>query len=123
MHFKICIEGDLPVGATVTGSFSVTVNPAATPLTVTPSSATLPDETVGVADAGDTVAVISGGVPPYTVGNPQNLPPGMNLAVEPDGVTIVIEGTPTTAGSFSGSYSVTDSSGASANAQLRKQVS
>lgn len=115
--------------ASVTGSFSVNVKPGVVPppaLALNPSTGALPDETEGVAlpVAGDLVAQVSGGVPPYTFAI-TGLPAGVNAAENPpnaDGsVDIVLEGTPA-AGSASGSpYTVgvvvTDAGPAAASAR------
>jgi hypothetical protein len=74
-----------------------------TPLQLT--TATLPDGMIGVAYAG--LLTASAGTTPYsfTVDAGSNLPPGLNLA--PDGT---IDGTPTTAGTYSFTITVIDSS-------------
>jgi len=123
-HFKICIEGDIDMQAVAT--FTVTVSPASTALTLTPNGGALTGETVGVADAGDVVTVVSGGTSPYTFAITNGaLPDGMQLfsADNADGSeTITIEGTPTTAGSFSFDLTVTDAAGASVTTSVKKPV-
>src|SRR5271166_2564398 len=96
--------------ADVQVNISITVAPAATPLTVdatgVPATAT-----VGVAYSG--VIKASGGTPPYTFNDsvPSALPPG--LVLNADGT---ITGTPTTAGAFTDGIDVVDSAGAVAAA-------
>lgn len=60
---------------------------------------------------------VSGGVPPYTWSGSGNVPPG--LTISPGGS---INGTPTTAGSYSFTLSVTDSQGAGASRTLTLTV-
>ncbi|HLJ47001.1 MAG TPA: putative Ig domain-containing protein [Bryobacteraceae bacterium] len=86
--------------AVATGQFQIIVNPA--PLTVTP--ATLPTGVVNSVYPQTTLNA-SGGIPPYhwTV-SAGNLPPGLSLSTAG-----VITGTPTTAGTFAFSATVTDS--------------
>lgn len=109
--------------ASQTATFTVTVKAAAQPLTLNPNGGTLPDETVGVAVAGDLVTTVSGGQPPYTFAiSAGSLPPGMSLAAtsNPDGSeTITIEGTPTQAGSGSFDLTVTDAAGATKTASSK----
>lgn len=111
---------------TVNASFTVVVAPATTPnpLTITPNGGNLPGETVGTADAGDVVCVVSGGTAPYSFNvTGGQVPPGMSLGSvsNADGSeTVTIAGTPTTPGPFSFVLSVTDSAGATAATQVKK---
>lgn len=114
--------------ASVTATFTVTVNPGSTgpALTLTPNGGALPQETVGTADAGDVVATVSGGTGPYTFAVTNGaLPDGMSLGAtqNADGSeTIDIAGTPTVAGDFSFDLTVTDSLGSSAALSARRRV-
>ena len=120
------------------GPFSVNVAPptATDDLTVEPLQGALPQETEGVADAGDLVATISEGIPPYTISNPTGLPDGMQLNEGPsaDGVDgdvdVTISGTPSagasTGGDGDGNYeigfTVTDSATPPATSRLKVNV-
>ena len=97
------------------GPFSLVVNAAApSPLTLTPSSGTLPPATENVSYDSD-VLEISGGVAPYNLSNPAGVPAGLALSIFTDGVTVILSGTPTVGDAASSPYSitftVTDSSG------------
>ena len=95
-------------GATASVSFSITVSAA--PLIIV---ATLPTGQVGVPYSAMLTA--SGGTPPYTWAITAGaLPPGLTLNT----VTGVISGTPTTAGAYAFTATVTDSTGATASAAL-----
>jgi hypothetical protein len=100
--------------------FTVTVNPATTPpLTVTPPGGTLPNETVGT-QVNDVIATVSGGTPPYspTISG-GSLPPGVSMTAQnnPDGtMTLIASGTPTTAGTYTFTLTVTDAAGGIATA-------
>src|SRR5208283_2032081 len=82
-------------------TISFTVNPApAQPLTVTPATV---NETlqVGIPADGTQVAIVSGGVPPYSYtmdANSGPLPPGVSIVEDPTNTIIQLAGTPTTAG-------------------------
>ena len=117
MKIKVCFEFDHEGDemATVTGSFSVTVNPGGpppSPLALTPPGGSLPAETVG-SPTTDKVATVSGGKPPYTFSLASGaLPDGTSLTqtTNPDGsVDISMAGTPTNPGSFSFGLQVSDS--------------
>lgn len=86
--------------ATATKSYTITVNSGATPLAITTTS--LPAGTVGTAYSATMTA--TGGAPPYAW-SATGLPPGLAIST-----TGVITGTPTTAGTYSGAITVTDSS-------------
>ena len=119
--------------ATVTGNFTLVVNPASTPppnaLTITPSSGTLVPETEGVNDPGQEVCEVTGGTPPYTF-SATGVPAGMSLSQAPDadgvGVDVELSGTPTVGDATSSPYtlalSVTDSAGASASFKQRVAI-
>ncbi|MDE1155945.1 MAG: putative Ig domain-containing protein [Acidobacteriaceae bacterium] len=94
--------------ATATVSLSITVNDAATPLSI--PAATLPGGTVGTAYTSSLVA--AGGSTPYAWSVLSGtLPPGLSLSS-----TGAITGTPTTTGSYSFVTQVKDSLEASASA-------
>jgi hypothetical protein len=141
VRFKIVIELEGETMSQITvGPFTVNVAPPATPppapLTATPATGALPQETEGVADAGDLVATISGGVPPYSYTNITGLPGGMQLNENPsaDGVTgdadVSISGTPSAgdstggdgAGNYSIGFTVTDSAGATAQVKAARKL-
>jgi hypothetical protein len=143
IRFKIQLEleGEVDEMTQITaGPFTVTVAPATTetPLTVTPLTGTLPGETEGLADAGDLVATVTGGTPPYTLSNPTGLPDGMTLNEGPsaDGsptdVDVTISGTPSAgdstggdgAGNYEVGFDVTDSATPAAKfkAKVKKAI-
>jgi hypothetical protein len=105
-QFKIHIGG-ITV-ATVTGNFTIHVNPAPPPPApvLTPSAGALPDETVGSPATGS--VAISGGTPPYSVAA-TGLPPGVSAAIGADGASVVLSGQPTLAGDATVNLVVTDS--------------
>lgn len=107
-------------------TFTVIVSAASKPLTLTPDGGALPGEVTGVADSGDVVTTVSGGTAPYTFAVTAGaVPDGMQLfsTDNADGSeTITIEGTPTTAGSFSFDLTVTDAAGASATVSAAKKA-
>lgn len=113
VKFKIIFpKWRLPM-AKVQITVSLNINPAPPPpLTVDKSSVSLPDEQVGV-DAGPVaVAVVSGGVPPFSVAldpsSPSPLPPGLTPAVDAQG-NVTLSGVPSAAGSGSFVLAVSDS--------------
>jgi hypothetical protein len=132
IRFKVILEGETMSQETV--NFSLTVNPAAAPLTVKDAagntvpdggSVTLAAETVGVADPGQIVLVVSGGVAPYTFAlTPGSaLPPGdqLNSTLNADGSeTVTLSGTPTTAGANTFALLISDSAGAAAHVTARR---
>lgn len=96
-------------------------NPLAIVATNTPAS-----EVVGVEDAGENVAKISGGKTPYslTVEN-GSLPPGMTVSTQDnsDGTTdVFVEGTPIQAGDYSFDLVVTDADSGTATLAARRRV-
>jgi len=99
-----------PPPQTCTGTATVGVNGQVIPPLSLTSPVTLPQATVGVAYSVNlsTAAAVSGGTPPYTfalmIGTA--LPAGLTLSTAG-----VISGTPTTAGTTTFSYIVTDSGG------------
>ena len=92
-------------GATASGTFSITVNPAPTLGALTPTQ-----WTAGV--AGYTGAIpLNGGTGPFTVVAQSNLPAGLSATVTSTNVTFT--GTPTTAGTFANiQLTVQDATGA-----------
>lgn len=129
----------------VTGNFTVNVKtsaPPPTPLTLTPAdpagtvgtgstpaTGALPDETEGVADAGDLVATVSGGTGPYTFSNITGVPPGMalNENLNADGSSsVVISGTPDAGDAatapFTVGFTVTDSAGTTAQLKPARRI-
>jgi hypothetical protein len=82
-------------------------------LVATPSTVTLPGETVGVSVPPTPVAQISGGTPPYQSpvvdpASPNPLPPGLSFAIDAQG-NVSVSGTPTAAGSGTFVLDVSDS--------------
>lgn len=117
-------------------NFSLTVNAATPALVVVDAkgnpladgdSVSLQNETVGVADPGQTLFTVSGGVPPYNFALASgSLPPGdsLNAVTNSDGSeSVVLEGTPTAAGTDSFAVTVSDSAGASVTVGTKKPVS
>jgi hypothetical protein len=103
-------------GNTATKTFTLTVDPAS-PLVITNGTDQLSDGTVGVAY--EVGLFPGGGVPPYTwshVAGP--LPPGLSVQASPGRV----KGTPTTAGTFTFTVRVDDSSGQTATQQFTIRV-
>lgn len=102
-------------------SVSFTVSSAPTPLTVTPSSVT-ENLTVGTpVDSTVAVAVVAGGVAPYSYAldaSSQPLPDGVSFSEDASG-NIFLEGTPTTTGTANVVLNVTDSDGATVTARTR----
>jgi hypothetical protein len=99
-------------GNTDTKTFSITVNPA-NPLVITNINDQLADGQVGVVYE---IGVFpGGGVPPYEWSNVGGtLPPGLFVQASPGRV----KGTPTSAGSFTFTLRVDDSSGQFATRQF-----
>jgi autotransporter-associated beta strand protein len=92
-------------GATVTGTFSITVNPAPTLGTLSSTAWTMNHPGFS-----GTITV-SGGTGPYGGLTASNLPPGVTASMS--GGTITVSGTPTAAGTYSdATFSVTDAAGA-----------
>jgi hypothetical protein len=98
------------VGHTAKQAFTLTINPSS-PLVITFPSSCCPDGTVGTSYLQN--FFLSGGVAPYiwSIATGQ-LPPGLSLAPSPPAS---IKGTPTTAGTFTFTVRVTDSTGAHAD--------
>jgi hypothetical protein len=102
------------VGDTAQQAFTLTINPPP-PLVITFPSSCCPAGTVGTSYSQNFFA--SGGVQPYSWSiSAGQLPPGLSLAPSPPAS---ISGTPTTAGTFTFTVQVTDSTGA----QVTKQGS
>jgi hypothetical protein len=116
------LEGELNM-ADPTLNVSITVNPAATPLVITDvngnvladgASIVLTAETINVADPGQMVFKVSGGVAPYQyLVSSGALPPGdqLNTTINPDtSETVTLSGTPTQLGTSTFALLITDSS-------------
>ncbi len=105
---------------TVQITVSLNINPAPPPpppppppLVASPSSVSLPDETVGVAVSGVPVAVVSGGTPPFQApvvdpASPNPLPPGLSFDIDASG-NVTASGIPEAAGSGTFVLDVSDS--------------
>ena len=103
-------------GNTATKTFTLTVDPA-NPLVITNGTDQLSDGTVGVAY--EVGLFPGGGVPPYSWSHVAGtLPPGLSVQASSGRV----KGTPTTAGTFSFTVRVDDSSGQFATQQFTIQV-
>lgn len=104
------------VGNTATMTFTLTVDPAS-PLVITNGTDQLRDGTVGVTyEAG---LFPGGGVPPYSWSHVAGtLPPGLIVQASPGRV----QGTPTTAGTYTFTVRVNDSGGQSATQQFTIRV-
>ena len=99
--FSFTVQVKDSLGTAATGSFSIVVNPPS--LTITVGSA-LPAGAVGVSYSQKLPVQANGGTPPYTwsLSNP---PAGLSF----DPTTLLLSGTPTTAGTFSFTIQVADS--------------
>jgi hypothetical protein len=121
-HYKVCIEGDLPMDQQATFTVTVGSTPPPPPLTLTPDGGALDQLTVGVA-ASEVVTVVSGGTSPYNFAISSGAPPdGMTLNTESnvDGSeTITLDGTPSTVGDFSFDLDVTDSASTPQQAKVK----
>jgi hypothetical protein len=103
-------------GNTATKTFTLTVDPAS-PLVITNGTDQLSDGGVGVAY--EVGLFPGGGVPPYTWSHVAGtLPPGLSVQASPGRV----RGTPTTAGTFSFTVRVDDSSGQFATQQFTIRI-
>jgi hypothetical protein len=99
-----------------TKTFTLTVDPAS-PLVITNGTDQLSDGTVGVTY--EVGLFPGGGVPPYTWSHVAGtLPPGLSVQASPGRV----KGTPTTAGTFTFTVRVDDSSGQFATQQFSIRV-
>lgn len=113
--------------SSVTGTYSITVNPGTTqnPLTITPASATLVNETEGVADSGQLVATVNGGTRPYNY-NVTGIPPGMSMTAVASadgkgGDDLMLSGAPNVGDAASSPFTITvDVSDSSAPAQTAR---
>jgi hypothetical protein len=123
--FRFNIEGEIAMKETI--NFTLQVNPGTTPppafLIVDANGGALTDgttvaltaETVGVADPGQVLFTVSGGVAPYSFAlvPAGSTPPGdvISSVVNADGSeTVSLAGTPTTAGPLTFGIDVSDSS-------------
>lgn len=103
-------------GNTATKTFTLTVDPAS-PLVITNGTDQLSDGTVGVPY--EVGLFPGGGVPPYTWSHVAGtLPPGLSVQPSPGRV----RGTPTTAGTFTFTVRVDDSSGQFATQQFSIRI-
>jgi Putative Ig domain len=103
-------------GNTATKTFTLAVDPAS-PLVITKGTDQLSDGTVGVAY--EVGLFPGGGVPPYTWSHVAGtLPPGLSVQASPGRV----RGTPTTAGTFTFTVRVADSSGQFATQQFTIRI-
>jgi hypothetical protein len=103
-------------GNTATKTFTLTVDPAS-PLVITNGTDQLSDAIVGVAY--EVGLFPGGGVPPYTWSQVAGtLPPGLSVQASPGRV----KGTPTTAGTFTFTVRVDDSSGQFATQQFSIRI-
>ena len=90
-------------GATATGNFSITVSPAAAPVTLALNTGTLPNGTVNVAYS-STIGVTGGTAPYACTVAAGTLPAGLIL-----GADCLVSGTPTAAGTANLTIAATDS--------------
>jgi hypothetical protein len=95
-------------GATTSGTFAITINPAPTL-----GSLSVPQWTVNQSGYGDTISV-TGGTGAFSNLTVSGLPDGLTAALS--GNTITVSGTPTATGTFNNiNVSVTDAAGATAS--------
>lgn len=108
--FEIFIEVTITMQK-VSVTFTVKVIASGPPaLVVTPAGGALPDETQGTDPGPQTIAVISGGVPPYKVALASGAAPvGQALDLAANGTDIVLSGTPSSPGDNSFTLDVSDS--------------
>jgi hypothetical protein len=138
VRWKLFLEGEAMSSQPIVVNFELTVNPATTP---PPSplqlvdgndnpitdgeTITLSDETVGTADPGQVLFTAKDGVPPYNYSITSGaIPAGDELSAttNADGSeTVSISGTPEADGAANFAVTVTDSSGASVTAQVKKR--
>ena len=102
--FNFTIQVADSIGSTASGSFSLVVNRPA--LTITVGAALAPG-TVGAAYSQKLPVQATGGTPPYTWSLTGNPVPGLTF----DPATLLLSGTPTTAGTFTFTLQVSDSAG------------
>jgi hypothetical protein len=107
--FTFTIQVKDTAGDVARQAFRIVVHPAL-PLTFTFPSSCCPDGTIGVSYLQN--FFFSGGVGPFTASiSAGQLPPGLHLTTSPP---VSILGTPTTAGTFTFTVEITDSTGATA---------
>jgi hypothetical protein len=138
IQFEVCVKGETMSQESI--NFSIVVNPPTQPppaLTVVDGSGnpitdgadiTLQPETVGVADPGQTLFTVSGGVPPYSFVLESGAYPDGDVASSQENAdgseTVVLEGTPTTAETSDFAITVSDSAGNTVivNAKKKKPI-
>jgi hypothetical protein len=138
IRFKLIIEGEVNMGATVTGTYAISTGPATTStLAITPATGAEGPFPQGVAVPPTVLATVSGGTPPYNyaISDSAGLWPastGYTLTEAPsaDGVTgdadITLAGTPNAADAAATpdefTIVVTDSSTPPASASLKRKL-
>ena len=113
--FNFTVQAADRLGATATQSFSLVVNPPTLAVTVASS---LPAGTVGVPYNQKLPVVANGGTPPYTWSLIAGSVPGLSF----DPSSLMIAGTPSTAGAFNFTIQATDSANLTATRSLSLTV-
>lgn len=109
--FAVTVRVADSVGANVASNFTVVVMP---PVLTVAIGSTLPSAMVAVPYSQKIPAVATGGTPPYRWSISSFLPPGLEFSSD----TLMLSGTPQTAGAFSFSLQVFDSAAQTANRSL-----
>ncbi len=113
--FAFQVRVSIATGATAQKDFRITITAPLTPLLIT--TTLLPQGNTGKAYTATVAA--TGGTAPYTFSAPASaLPPGLSF----DGKTGTVSGTPTTAGNFAITFTVTDSTSKTATKDLSIRV-
>lgn len=133
-HFKLELEGDIMSSETLNITLTVQAAPPG-PLAVVDANGqpladgadiALQPETVGVADPGQVICTVSGGVPPYGLTlSSGSLPAGDDITstTNADGSeTFTLEGTPTAAGDAAFAITVADSAPAPSKVTLKAKT-